>query len=95
MFINKIKSILIGHVDGKIYYIDSTTAQICAFIMENRWKSVTITDMFDSFILNTYMGGFIDTCVDQQFLQDELLPELIPMQTGEVEPPKFEPPYVD
>lgn len=39
----------------------------------------------------TTMFGFIDQCQDKEFLQNELLPVLIPMQQGDIEPQNIEP----
>ncbi|WP_113675766.1 hypothetical protein [Vallitalea guaymasensis] len=42
----------------------------------------TITDRDDRLILNT-MYGFVDRCPNQDYLNNELLPKLIPMQQNE------------
>lgn len=41
---------------------------------------IILTDLADRFILDTF-GEFINRCPDQTFLQ-EVLKELVPMQTG-------------
>ncbi|MDV7678447.1 hypothetical protein [Erysipelothrix rhusiopathiae] len=79
-----------GTYENKHYFQD-TPENICRFVVMNGFKAVTITDRADVLILNTSMG-FIDTCVDQNYLANDILPLLVPMQTGEVEwePLEFE-----
>ncbi|MCM3317997.1 hypothetical protein M3603_15370 [Rummeliibacillus stabekisii] len=83
-------SYLYGYVDGERYLISKTVEQICAFIMKYRMQDVQIIDILDQLELETSMG-FIMHCANQQFLHDQLLPMLIPMQQGEVEAEKFVP----
>lgn len=66
-----------------------TPTNIAAFIAKNAAHDITITTPFDISFLTTY-GGFVHYCADQKFLRTELLPVLIPMQRGEVEPPEIE-----
>jgi hypothetical protein len=47
-------------------------------------EKMILTDLADRLVLNTF-GEFINRCPHQELLQ-ELLKDLIPMQTGEKEP---------
>ena len=93
---NKQYSTVIGYVfneDGMYdykYYFEGTPENIANFIMAYPYKDITITDGADNLILTTRMG-FVDTCTDQRFLANELLPALLPRQLGdiEVEPLEF------
>lgn len=86
---------LYGYVSGEERVcIENTAEQIAAFIMKNRFKGqVKITNFLDILEVQT-MGEFIDRCESKAFLNDELMPVLLPMQLGDVEVPEFVP-YVD
>lgn len=86
---------LYGYVPGEErVFIKNTIEQIAAFIMANRFKSqVKIVNYLDITEIQT-MGEFIDFCDNKHFLQNELLPVLVPMQKGEAEVIEFVP-YVD
>lgn len=85
------KDLVVGYVYGydgmrQVFYFENSPANIANFIMlhsENTDK-IVLTDQADRLILNTF-GEFINRCPDQAFLQ-EVLKDLIPMQTGEKEP---------
>lgn len=53
-------------------------------------EKVKVVNRQDQLVLTT-MGCFLDHVPDQQWLRESLLPELIPLQTGEkeVEPTVF------
>lgn len=74
-----------GEYYGPIY-LERATQNIARFIAraENIPK-VIITDMADIKILDT-IGNYVDTCTDQEFLADELLPVLVPMQQRKIDP---------
>lgn len=82
-------SYLIGYARGERVLVENSLEQIAAFIVAHRYEDVLLTDIFDIKVLDTSMG-FIMHCPDQHFLQC-LLPVLVPMQRGEVEPPAFRP----
>lgn len=84
---------LYGYVNGERVMVANTTEQIAAFIMKHRMGSVKLVNLLDVTEIETSMG-LIMYCSDQSFLQNELLPVLIPMQRGEVEAPEFVP-YVN
>lgn len=64
---------------------------IASFIVRTRnAPSVIFTNTGDNEKITT-MFGFIDQCQDKEFLQHELLPVLIPMQQGDIEPQNIEP----
>lgn len=85
------KDLVVGYVYGydgmrQVFYFENSPANIANFIMlhsENTDK-IVLTDQADRLILNTF-GEFINRCPDRAFLQ-EVLKDLIPMQTGEKEP---------
>lgn len=71
---------------------------ISSFIMKSCMASgkILITNMFDMPLLETIPGSFfLDYVDDKEFLSKELLPVLIPMQSGEVEIPSLEAIYVE
>lgn len=86
----KVKDYWLGHVNGVQYHIEKTAPQMVAFLMAFPMDNKVITTKFDDFILNTSMM-FIDRCVDKDFLMNELLPLLIPVQMGEEEAEEFKP----
>lgn len=72
------------------YIFEDTPQNIASFIVTNRNHQCTITDIGDNLIVTSLPGGFIDRCPNQSYLANELLPVLIPMQLGEVEPLEIE-----
>ena len=81
---------LLGYVNNDFNaYIKNSPDQIAAFIMKNQYAETTITNIFDVREIETVFGSFIMYCSNQKFLQECLLPVLIPMQRGEVEAAKF------
>lgn len=85
---------LYGYVGGEKNFVANNVEQICAFILGNRLKDTQIINIFDQLEISSTVGGFIMSCENQWFLQNKLLPVLVPMQTGEVEVPEFVP-YTD
>lgn len=82
---------LYGYVPGEERVcIENSVEQIAAFIMKNRLESVKIENYLNIVEVQT-AGQFIDHCDNKYFLNDELLPVLLPMQSGEVEAPEFVP----
>lgn len=85
---------LIGYVDGDEGYertpIVASAENIASFLVINALKEeVMLTTPLDApFITARY--GFIDKCTDHQYLMNELLPVLIPMQQEETEPKSIE-----
>ncbi|MGE7843623.1 hypothetical protein ACQKNX_22940 [Lysinibacillus sp. NPDC093712] len=86
---------LYGYVPGEERVcIKNTIEQIAAYIMANRFKGqVKIVNFLDILEIQT-MGEFIDFCDNKRFLQNELLPVLVPMQKGEAEVIEFVP-FID
>ncbi|MDK2965020.1 hypothetical protein [Lacrimispora sp.] len=89
------KELIIGYVnscDGtrQTIYFEKSSANIANFIMlhQENTDHIILTDLADRFILDTF-GEFINRCPDQTFLQ-EVLKELVPMQTGEKNPIEIE-----
>lgn len=67
------------------YWFEHSPSNIANFIMAHTdSREIILTDTMDNFILNT-IGEFIDCCPDQALLQ-QILPHLIPMQMGEMQP---------
>ena len=89
---------VIGYVfnkDGfyeRKHYFEGTAKNMATFIMQHQFNETTITDTADTLICTSVPGGFIDKCVDQNFLIKELQPAIIPLQLGdeEIEPLVFE-----
>jgi hypothetical protein len=89
------KELIIGNVNGcdgtrQTFYFEKSSANIANFIMLHQENTdyIILTDLADRFILDTF-GEFINRCQDQTFLQ-EVLKELVPMQTGEKNPIEIE-----
>lgn len=89
------KELIIGYVNGcdgtrQTIYFEKSSANIANIIMlhQENTDHIIITDLADRFILDTF-GEFINRCPDQTFLQ-EVLKELVPMQTGEKYPIEIE-----
>jgi hypothetical protein len=89
------KELIIGYVnscDGtrQTFYFEESSANIANFIMlhQENTDHIILTDLADRFILDTF-GEFINRCSDQTILQ-EVLKELVPMQTGEKNPIEIE-----
>lgn len=70
------------------YWFEKSPSHIANFIMQHaEAREIVLTDVMDNLILNT-IGEFIDHCPDQSLLR-QILPHLIPMQTGEKQPWEF------
>lgn len=71
------------------FVFDMTPENIANFIGSHFFdaEKMILIDMLDRLILNT-IGGFIDYCPDQDLCK-KILPNLIVIQTGEVEAAKF------
>lgn len=86
-----IQNRVIGYVfneDGmydKKYYFENTSSNIANFIVQNANNVCIVTDTADTLIVNSTVGGFVDQCPNQNYLQEELLPVLITLQMGDVE----------
>lgn len=79
-----------GYAKGDRVMVANTAEQISAFIMKHRFENVVITDFLDTLLIETSMG-FLQYCINQDYLRTTLLPVLVPMQRGEVEAPEFVP----
>ncbi len=80
-----------GYVVGSEYYeevvyFENTAENIASFIVNNFMNKCIVTDLADTLIVNSMVGGYIDTCPNQEYLIKELHPAIIPMQLGEIEP---------
>lgn len=85
---------VIGYVyskEGRIQHLlKATPTNISSFIIKNSPLDVIkITSPLDTPFIST-SAGFIDYCADQEFLRNELLHILIPMQLGDSEPSEVE-----
>lgn len=71
------------------YVFDMTPENIANFIGSHLFdaEKMILTDMQDRLILNT-IGSFIDQCPNQELCR-KILPNLIVIQTGEVEASQF------
>lgn len=67
----------------RIFEIEGDVDNLAAFIASREdYSRFMITDELYKPIIET-RGTFIYTCTDKDLLQNNLLPKLIPMQTGE------------
>lgn len=77
----------VGFEHGKNSYkqiieFDEDVENLAAFVVSRDFRTeYTVTDGFDNLVLTTN-GKFVQTCPDKEFLQNELLPVLIPYQQG-------------
>lgn len=72
------------------HFLKATPKNIASFIVKNsQLDMIKITTPLDKPFIST-CAGFIDYCADQEFLRNELLPVLIPMQLGNTEPSEVE-----
>ena len=78
-----------GMYDKK-YYFENTPSNIANFIVQNSRNVCVVTNTADTLILNSTVEGFVDRCPNQKYLLEELLPVLIPLQTGDVKPQEIE-----
>ncbi|MEX3623608.1 hypothetical protein [Viridibacillus arvi] len=76
--------------NGERVLVSNTAEQIAAFVMAHRSERVKIVNIFDMLEIETSMGLLLQV-TNQQFLANELLPVLVPMQQGEVEAVEFVP----
>lgn len=81
---------LFGFANGERFNVANTPEQIAAFIIAHQHDDVKITSIFDIMLITT-SGQFLNYVEDQEYLRDELLPVLVPMQRGEVESIEFVP----
>lgn len=66
--------------------IKADTENIASFIAKyGQYTDITMATL-QLYPFLTTCGGFIDRCYDQDFLKEELLSALVPMQIGEKEP---------
>lgn len=82
---------LYGNANSERVMIHNTPDQIVAFIMKYKSTDTIITTPLDQPVLSTVNGGFILKCKDQAFLQEQILPLLIPVQMGNKRAPRFKP----
>lgn len=69
-------------------YIENTITNVAAFVARAYSVSkVQLIDALDCLVLST-MGNFLDTIFNEEY-RVELLEELIPMQTGEIDVPEI------
>ncbi|WP_137665446.1 hypothetical protein [Enterococcus hulanensis] len=67
----------------QIIEFEGNTENLAAFIASREFRSeYVVTDTFDNPVLTTN-GKMIQNCVDKEFLVNDLLPKLIPMQRGD------------
>ncbi|SHH69059.1 DUF4406 domain-containing protein [Desulfosporosinus lacus] len=79
-----------GYCHGENTRLVPTAENLAAYIATKGLEGdLTITNPLDQPFLTTY-GTFIDRCSDFAFLEQQLKPVLIPLQTGEIEPPPIQ-----
>ena len=81
---------LFGYANGDRFMVTNNAEQISAFIMKHQFEKVIITDILDTLLIET-ATGFIQYCINQEYLRTVLIPTLAPMQMGEVEVVEFVP----
>ena len=68
-----------------VYCFEGSPENISNFILTHSLNRVVMTNIGDSFVLSSSVGGFLDRVQDQKFLVEKLHPVIIPKQQGEVE----------
>jgi len=68
-----------------IYSFEGSPENISNFILTHNLNRIVMTDIGDTFVLSSSIGGFLDRVQDQKFLVEKLHPVIIPKQQGEVE----------
>jgi len=68
-----------------IYSFEGSPENISNFILTHSLNRIVMTDIGDTFVLSSSVGGFLDRVQDQKFLVEKLHPVIIPKQQGEVE----------
>lgn len=78
---------LMGMAAGgrKTVVFEATAPNIAAFICQNRTAPELTVCTLDYKMFLTARMGMVDICPDRKFLVQELLPELVPMQMGQVQ----------
>jgi hypothetical protein len=70
---------------SKAVVFEATAPNVAAFISQNRMAPELLVCTLDYKMFLTARRGMINTCPDQKFLVQELLPALVPMQMGQVQ----------
>jgi hypothetical protein len=72
------------------YMFNMTPENIANFIGKHAYTAdkVILTDMCDRLIVESIYGGFIMNCPNQELCK-KIIPHLIPIQQGEIEPKDF------
>lgn len=72
----------------RVFEIEGDVDNLAAFIASREeYSRYVITDQFDKPMIET-RGSFIYSCTDKDLLQNDILPKLTPMQTGERQVPE-------
>lgn len=74
----------VGLLDECVIHADAEN--IASFIAKYSMGGDIVMVTLQLYPLLKTQGGFIERCYDQEFLKNELLPKLVPMQMGETEP---------
>lgn len=69
---------------GQSVVFEATASNVAAFICQNRMAPELLICTLDYKMFLTARRGMIDVCPDRTFLAQELLPVLVPIQTGQV-----------
>lgn len=72
-----------------IVCLKADAVNIASFLVKHRFAPVIRIETLDDYPFLTARYGFIDKCYDQEFLRDQLLLVLAPMQMGETKPQKL------
>jgi hypothetical protein len=70
---------------GQSVVFEATAPNVAAFISQNRIAPELLICTLDYKMFLTARRGMVDACPDRKFLVQELLPVLVPMQTGQVQ----------
>lgn len=70
---------------GQAVVFEAKASNVAAFISQNRMAPELLICTLDYKMFLTARRGMIDMCPDRKFLVQELLPVLVPMQTGQVQ----------
>ena len=70
---------------------EATPENITAFLMQHQWAQMSAIGTVDDRSFLTARMGLIDTCPDQAYLSQKLLPIYAKVQMGDIPVPELKP----
>ena len=79
----------IWKVQTKLSFFEATPENITAFLMQHQWAQMSAMELWTTDLFLTARMGLIDTCPDQAYLLQKLLPIYAKVQMGDIPVPKL------